>query len=227
MGVIMVKGSAKVVKLYNVSRLEMEGVDWDNYDMGSQEEIRELFELINDFVEGGEADALEPPLELRGVDPDDCLIRVGEGTVYPDEVTLFNLNITDLLHSIQEADLHDIYYIRSMEGDGQWLLEVEGEVEREKLSLDYVDCSIYFDEYDVLREGYLDTICDTLLPERLKVGESPAQVAEFIFDPIQVYGQLYRVVEDPVSGVKVLQKIDYGGRMLAGTDFIVDDFDAN
>jgi hypothetical protein len=51
------------------------------------------------------------------------------------------------------------------------------------------------------------------------------EVAEFIFDPVQIFAQLYRVVE--TDGVKVLERIDYGGRVLAGTDFIVDDFEAN
>jgi len=228
MRVVNIKGAAKVAKLYNVSRMEMEGIDFSEFDLESQEDVRELFELVNDFVETGEADAIEEPLEIHGVDPDECSIKIGEKIYYPDEITLKNSAIEELLAPIQEAEEGDIYYVRSMEGDGQWLIEIDTEeIDPQKLSLEYVDCSIYFDQYDVLREGYLELICDTILPERLQYGESQVEVAEFIFDPVQVYGQLYKVVYDPAGEVKVLQKIDYGGRMLAGTDFIVDDFDAN
>ncbi|MRI83604.1 MAG: hypothetical protein C6I00_04210 [Nitratiruptor sp.] len=227
MHVVKIKGAARVVKLYNMSRLELEGLEIDEYDLASYEDVRELFELVNDFVESGEADALESPLELQGADPDECTIKVGDRTLYPDEITLLNASIEELLAPIQEAEIGDLYYVRSMEGDGQWLIESEEEVDPSRIAIEYVDCSIYFDQYDILREGYLDTICDTILPQRFHLGEGVVEVAEFIFDPIQVYGQLYKVVEEPTSRVKVLQKIDYGGRMLAGTDFIVDDFEAN
>lgn len=225
MGVIKIKGAAKVAKLYNVTRLEMEGVDFSEYDLENAEDVRELFEIINDFVETGEADAIEPPLEIQGADPDESAIAIGEKNYYSDELTLKNIKLEELLEPIQEAEVGDIYYIRTLEGDGQWLIESEDEVKPEDVEIGYVDCSLYFDQYDVLREGYLEVICDTILPAKLSVKGQHVEVAEFIFDPIQVFGQLYKVVE--VDGVKVLERIDYGGRVLAGTDFIVDDFEAN
>ena len=228
MRTIDVGGSASVIKLYNVTRLEMEGVDLEDVDLASREDVAQLFELVNDFVETGEADAIEEPIEIRGADPDECVIKVEGKRLLPDEITLYNVKIDDLLAPIQDAEVGDIYYIRSMFGDGEWIIESDlDELDISKLGIGYTDCSLYFDQYDVLREGYLELICDTILPEKIVYdGEAIFELAEFVFDPVQVWGQLYKVVEDP-AGVKVLQKIDYGGRMLAGTDFIVDDFDEN
>ncbi|BCD67797.1 hypothetical protein [Nitratiruptor sp. YY09-18] len=225
---ISIKGAAKVIKLYNVSRLEMEGVEIDEFDLESAEDVKELFELVNEFVESGEADAIEPPLELQGVDPEECSIKVGDKTLYPDEITLKNANIIDLLQEIQDANEGEVYYIRSFEGDGVWDLESEEEIiDAQALSIDYVDCSILFDQYDLLREGYLDIICDTILPTNITYKGTKVEVEEFIFHPTQIYGQLYVVKKDPIEDINVLQKVDFGGRVLAGTDFIVDDFEEN
>jgi hypothetical protein len=225
---IDIGGSARVVKLYDLASLDIEGVDFADFDLASREDIAELFELVNDYVETGEADSLSDPVEIRGVDPDECVIKVEGERLTPDEVSLYNVALEDLLAPIQEAEEGDLYYIRSMEGDGEWIIESDlDELDISKLGIGYTDCSLYFDQYDVLREGYLELICDTILPEKIVYdGESIFELAEFVFDPVQVWGQLYKVVEDP-AGIKVLQKIDYGGRMLAGTDFIVDDFDEN
>ncbi len=225
MGTIKIKGAARVAKLYNISRLEMEGVDFSEFDLDNAEDVKELFEIVNDYIETGEADAIEPPLEIQAADPDESAIVIEGKNYYSDEVILRNIKLDELLQPLQEAQGGDIYYVRSMEGDGEWLLESEDEVNVEDFSIGYVDCSLYFDQYDVLREGYLELICDTLLPTKVGVKDQKVEVAEFIFDPVHIFGQLYRVVD--VYGVKVLERIDYGGRVLAGSNFIVDDFEAN
>ena len=228
MAVVSVKGAAKVIRVYNVSRMEIEGLDLSEFDLESAEDVRELFDLVNDFVETGEVEAFEPPVELNGVDPDECTIEI-EGKRYTsDEVTLWNENIVELLSNIQEAKVGDLFYIRSLEGDGLWDIDSDAEhIEPSKLALGYVDCSVMFDQYDVLREGYLDIICDTILPEHIRYEDARFELKDFVFHPVQIYGQLYVVVKDPVEDVKFLQKVDFGGRLLAGTDFIVDDFEAN
>ena len=228
MAEITIKGAAKVVKFYNVTRLEIEGLEIDEFDLESREDVRELFETVNDFVETGEADAFEPPMELRGVDPEECAIRVAEHTLYSDEVVLANENIVSLVESIQDAEEGEVFYVRSFEGEGVWNFESEGDIDEPKtLQLGYVDCSILFDQYDVLREGYLDTICDTILPEHISYKNQRIELSEFLFNPVQVYGQLYVVKKDPIEEVNILQKVDFGGRMLVGADFDVDDFEAN
>ena len=228
MAVVSVKGAAKVLRVYNVSRMEIEGLDISEFDLESAEDVRELFELVNDFVETGEVEAFEPPVELNGVDPDECTIEIDGKRYTTDEVTLWNENIMDLLSNIQEAEVGDLFYIRSMEGDGLWDIDSDAEeIDPSKLAIGYVDCSVMFDQYDVLREGYLDFICDTILPEHMKYEDAMFELKDFVFFPVQVYGQLYVVVKDPVEDVKLLQKVDFGGRLLAGTDFIVDDFEAN
>ena len=222
---IKINGSAKVVKIYNVTRLEMEGVDIDAFDLGSKEDVRELFEIVNDFVESGEADIIEPPIEIEGADPENVTITIEQKRYYPDELTLKNVSIEDLLQQVQESNVGDLYYIKSFEGEGEWTIESEGE--SSNVQIGYVDCSLYFDQYDVLKEGYLDSLCDTILPRKVEVEGENTEVAEFIFNPVQVWGQLYKVVEDVESGTKLLQRIDFGGRMLESADFIVDDFEEN
>ena len=228
MGNISIKGAAKVVKFYNISRLEIEGLDIDAVDLESQEDVREFFELVNDFIESGEADAYEPPIEIHGVDPEESVIRVDEKKLYSDEVILKNETLLSLVTSLQEAKEGEIFYVRSLEGEGVWEFESEGEIEEpHKLELGYVDCTVLFDQYDVMREGYLDTICDTIMPEHIAYKDQRIELSEFVLHPMQIFAQLYVVKKDPIEGVNLLQKVDFGGRMLAGTDFIVDDFEEN
>ncbi len=228
MGIISIKGAAKVVKFYNVTRMEIEGLDIEDYDLESKEDVKELFERVTEFVETGEVESFEPGIELQGVDPDDCTIKIGDKRIYPDEITLRNESIENLLSEIQECEDGEVYYIQSMEGDGLWDIDAENEqIDLSKLSIGYVDCSVYFDQYDLLREGYLDIICDTIMPTDIKEEGNTFEVEDFVFHPVQNYAQLYKVETDPISGVKILQKVDFGGRFLAGTDFIVDDFEEN
>ena len=226
MPAMTIKGKTQIIKIYDVSVMELEGFNIEQFDLDSQEDVKELFEIVNDFVETGEADAIKPPLEIKGVDPDEVTIDIGGKKFLSDELTLKNVDILELLKPIQDAPEGTLFYIRSLEGDGLWDFESEESIDPSKLKIGYLDCSLFFDQYDVLREGYLDLICDTLLPERL---EYPAKVeiSDFVFHPVQIYGQLYVVKKDPIEEIKLLQKVDFGGRMLAGTDFIVDDFDLN
>ncbi|BAF70315.1 hypothetical protein [Nitratiruptor sp. SB155-2] len=225
---VSVAGKAKIVKIYNLSRLEMEGMEWDEFDLESAEDVKELFEIAREYVESSEADILEPPQEIHCADPDESSIEINSKTYYTDDVTLKNESVVDLVSSIQEAEVGDIFFVVAQEGDGRWDLEVDVEsAQPNEVEFGYVDCSLLFDQYDILREGYLDVVCDTLLPERLKVDDAPVQLQDFVFHPVQSYGQLYIVKKDPVGDIKVLQKIDYGGRMLSGTDMIVDDFELN
>ncbi len=224
---ISIKGAAKVIKIYNVGRMDIEGLDISEIDLESKEDVRELFELVNDFVDTGEVDAFEPPIEIEGVDADECVIEVNQKRYYSDEIQLKNSSIMDLLAPIQESEEGELFYIRSYEGDGVWDFEVDTEASSENIAVEYVDCSLLFDQYDILREGYLDLICDTLLPRSLSIDGVEAEVSEFIFHPQQVYGQLYIAKKDPVADIMILQKVDFGGRSLVDADFNLDDFEEN
>ena len=225
---ITIKGAAKVIKIYNVSRMEIEGLDISEVDLESKEDVKELFELVNDFVDTGEIDAFEPPIEIEGVDPDECVIEVNQKRYYSDELQLKNSPIMDLLAPIQESEEGELFYIRSFEGDGVWDFDADtSDLQDKNLSIEYVDCSVLFDQYDILREGYLDLICDTLLPRTLNIEAVALEVSDFVFHPQQVYGQLYIAKKDPVADIMVLQKVDFGGRSLVDADFNVDDFEEN
>ena len=228
MGDIVVRGAAKIIKVYNVSRMEIEGLDISEIDLDSREDVRELFELVNDFVDTGEVDAYEPPIEIEGVDADECSISVGDKIYYSDEIVLKNSNIVELLSAVQECEEGEVFYIRSYEGDGIWEFDVDAEdVDASKISIGYVDCSVLFDQYDVLREGYLEIICDTLLPKSLSYDSAAVELSEFTFHPQQLFGQLYIAKKDPIADIMILQKVDFGGRSLVDADINVDDFEEN
>ena len=208
--------------------MEIEGLDIAEVDLDSKEDVRELFELVNDFVESGEVDAFEPPVEIEGVDADECSVAVGDQKYYSDELQLQNSDILQLLSSIQECEEGEVFYIRSYEGDGVWEFDVDAEnIDGRKVKIGYVDCSILFDQYDILREGYLDLICDTLLPRTIAYEDASIELSEFNFHPQQVFGQLYIAKKDPIADIMVLQKVDFGGRSLVGADMNVDDFEEN
>ncbi|SMC09923.1 hypothetical protein [Nitratiruptor tergarcus] len=228
MSQITIRGAAKSIKIYNVSRLEIEGLDVEDFNLDSKEDVKELFEMVNDFVETAEADSFEPPLTIDGIDPEECAIDIDGKKIYPDELELRNKNIITLLEPLQDANEGDIFYIRSYEGEGAWTLESADEIEDlTKLSIGYVDCSVMFDQYDVLREGYLDVICDTIIPGDTQYNGEKVEVSEFLFRPQQVYGQLYILKKDPIEDLKILQKVDFGGHSLVDADMDVDDFEAN
>ena len=226
--VISIGGKAKIAKIYNLARLEMEGVDFDEYDLESKEDVKELFEIVSDFVETAEADAIEPPQELHMADPDEVSIEIAGKKYYPDELRLNNQNIIELISLIQEAKDGELFYIVTMEGDGRWDIDCDTEeADTSSVALDYVDCTILFDQYDILKEGYLDVVCDTILPEKIQIDNVQTELQEFVFEPVQIYGQLYVVKKDPLANINVLQKVDFGGRKLAGTDLNIEDFEEN
>ena len=223
---ISIKGNAKIVKIYNLS--ELEELDIESFDLNTKEEIEEVYELISDLTETGEADAETSTITINGLDADDALITVDEEELTVDDIFLKNENINHIIADLEHANEGDIFFIKSLEGEGDWFFKSEKDIKKpNELSLEYVDCSVMFDEFDVLREGYLDFICDSVIPETISYKGVRIELDAFYLDPVQSYGELYIVKRDLDSNIKVLEKIPNSQRVLAGTDFIVDDFEEN
>ena len=217
---VTVRGNAKTIKLYNLSVVDT--IEMPNYDLSVQEDINELLTLANEMVESGEIDALTPPIELNILELEDAQLEIDEEAHDIESITLKNKALEDILEELQDAELGDIYYIYSLEGEGNWDIEVDSEdFTPSELKLSYIDCASYFDQFDILREGYLELLCDSVIPEELSLDNVSCELKDFYLDPTQEYGELYKVVKS--DGAKVLERIPNSGRVLAGTECNVDD----
>jgi hypothetical protein len=218
--IVTLRGNAKVVKFYNLSIIDE--IDFDNFDLASKEDIDNLLSVAEEIVEEGELDAVTAPLELNALNIDDAELEVDEEPDNIEKLTLKNTEVEAILEELQDAEIGDVYYIYSLEGEGTWDIEVDSEdFAINQLEVDYIDCAAYFDQFDILREGYLDLLCDTILPDTLQAKDIPTEVKDFYLDSTQEYGELYKVVES--DGIKVLERIPNSGRVLAGTDCNIDD----
>ena len=230
---LSIKGTAKIFKIYNISRIDIEGVDIRSYDLEVKEDVVELFNIVNDFVETGEADVYEGHSEIHGVDAEDCrfVLTNGEKKEFVlDNVTLKNIKPQELLKDIKNANIGDIFFIKSFEGEALWDFDSDIDtqsVDPQKLEVGYVECLEDMDQYDVFKEGIYDLLCDTVTTDYLKYDSEKFELLDFVFHPIHIFGQLYIVKEDPLGETKVLQKVEFGGIRLAGTDLDVSDLENN
>ncbi len=220
MALVTLRGNARVVKFYNLSVIDE--LEIENYDLASQEDVKEVLERAAELVEEGEIEAVASPLELNVLSPEGAEAEVDEEPSEIEDITLTNKELDDVLEELQEAEIGDVFYVYSLEGEGNWDIDVDSDnIDLKEAEIDYIDCSAYFDQFDVLREGYLDLLCDTMIPESLRIKDIPTELKDFYLDSTQEYGELY-VVRDS-DGVKVLERIPNSGRFLAGTDCNVDD----
>ncbi|WP_200762419.1 hypothetical protein [Nitrosophilus alvini] len=217
---LSIAGRAKLVKFYNLSRLEIEGLDISQLDLEQKEDIEEFFEKVLEFTETGEAEAYEPPLEVHGCDTEICTIKLKNTEEYvlsADEITLKNIHIDEILKDIQHAKEGDIYFVKCFEGDALWDFDsdYEGEVDPSKFKIGYIDCTIDIDQYEALSAGYYDILCDIIYTDYIEYDNSMFELVDFVFHPMKIYAQLYIVKKDPVTGLNILEKVDFGGRMIS------------
>ncbi len=219
---IHIEGQTRRVVLYNLNSLDAEAFTTDEYDFNDQSDLQRFIEEINALAEEGELDALEDVRAVLALDPEGIEeITLHQGTpqeagesLDPENFILDNLSPNAPFEMIQRAEVGDLFYLRSESGRGIWDLTGEGAKEEESpMEIGYYDCTEDLDVYDALRESYYDFVCDTLVPERLKVGGTPLSLDRFDFEPAQIYGALYRVTEDSESGVKSLERLPVPPRL--------------
>ena len=213
---IHLEGTTKKVGLYNLDQLELEGIESDAYDLTDREDLLRYMEDVDALVESGELDLLEAAEVVTGIDPEslDVLTVTVDGAeeqaLERDALTLKNIPITDPLAIIQRAEPGEIFYLRSEEGPGILDLGAESDEETfraEETELGYYDCSMDLDTYAILTESFFDTLCDTLVPTRSRYGKIPLEVESFDFKPAFIRGALYRVILDPQTGDKTLERL--------------------
>ncbi|NPA82092.1 MAG: hypothetical protein GXO31_05740 [Epsilonproteobacteria bacterium] len=218
---------SKVVKFYNLTALELlEDMEFDIYDLNEKRDIEEFFERAEDFVESGEADELADVVSARGMDPESIQEAVlihpngNEIDLDIDDIVLENISLEKYVKEIKEGEIGDIIYVRSEFGSGTWDMVADydesDEVDPTNLKIAYYNCATDMDTYELLSESFYDPLCDTLAPDFLTFEDMEFELEEFIFEPIQVYGELYVIKEDLNGKGKVIERISSERRLVIG-----------
>jgi len=208
-------GAAKV-GLYNLDQLELEGIESDAYDLNDRDDLLRYIEDVDALVESQELDLLEAASVVVGANPEEVeVLGVSvdggeEQEIGYDALTLKNLSPADPLGVIDRAELGEVFYLRSEEGRGIWDLVTESEesdFSPEKITMGYYDCGQGLDTYELLAESYYDYLCDTFVPAECDYAGSRFEIDNFDYKPSLISGSLYRVVLDPDSGEKTLERL--------------------
>jgi hypothetical protein len=202
---IIIEGTLTDISLSNLGSLE--SLDYDIDALDDEAEIEEFMEEVQTLVESGEVDALGDVCKYRVMPSEafDYLACSEEKEISLESFELYNKSLQEVRDFLESASVGDIIYLRKEEGKGSYELSLEVENQDEKMQIAYFDCSEDFDDYDVLRESYLDSLCDTLLPESIAAQEQNAVVENFLFEPQIVFGEIYRIID--VDGIKTLDRV--------------------
>jgi hypothetical protein len=212
---VYLEGDVSVITLSNLG--ELDEFDFNIDDINEEADINEIFEQIDAFAESAELDLATDIKKFKAIAPEDIsYLAITENDGEEQEVSLdtFTLN-NENFHPVKEllefAEAGDLIYLRREQGKSNWEFSLERETSDAPMSFSYFDCSHDLDQYDLLAESYYDVLCDTFLPESLSAGENRAVVENFDIDPQLVYGELYKVVEDPETWDKTLERIEVPG----------------
>jgi hypothetical protein len=206
---IIIEGTLTEISLNNLGSLET--LDYDVDALNDEAEIEEFMQEVQTLVESGDVDILGDVCKYR-VMPSEAFDYLAcsdeqseEQEISLESFKLCNKSLDEVEEFLDAANVGDIIYLRKEEGKGSYEFSLEVQNKEEKIRIDYFDCSESFDAYDVLRESYLDTLCDTLLPETIASQEQKAVVENSLFEPQIVFGEIYRVID--VDGIKTLDRV--------------------
>ena len=220
-----IEAEGRKIGFYKVNRIELEGVEIDpdmDYD---KESLKELFDNLNAYAESGEFDEFDTGVAFTTFDADTATVELDadnleEVDLSIADINLDNINVDKKLALLEKAKIGDIFFIRTEIGDAYWDFSGEGEAnfDLEKLRLGYLDCTNSHDVYDVLREAYLDFMCDLVLPEHAYYGDEKLVLDEHVLRTNKVWGELYIVRENLPDHRKEFERIDIGGPMRLDLD---------
>jgi len=210
---IVIEGNLTEISLNNLGSLET--LDYDIDALSDEAEIQEFMEEVATLIESGEADAIGDVCKYKVV-PSEAIDYLAcseedseEKEISLDTFKLLNKSLAEVIEFLGNAKVGDIVYLRKEEGNGTIELSLEVESSDDAMTIEYFDCSEALDNYDVLRESYLDSICDTLLPETIATQNQKSVLENYVFEPQIVFGELYKVIE--VDGITTLDRIELPG----------------
>ena len=209
-----IEGEGRKTGLYRLNRLEIEGLEIDADTDFDRENIEELFENINAYIESGELDELDSSQTLTVLDPESASITLDadgleEVEISLDDMTLQNINVDRKLELLEKSKIGDIFFVRTEIGEAYWDLSGEGEESFaiQNVKLGYLDCTESHDQYEVLRESYYDFLCDLVVPEDAYYNDEKLELDEHLLRTRQVFGELYIVRQELPGREKVFQKV--------------------
>ena len=225
-----IEAEGKKIGFYKLNRLEIEGLEIDPDTDFEEESIKELFETVNGYIESGELDELDASVTFTTFDPETARIVLDadgleEVEVSLDDLTLQNIDVDKKLALLEKSKIGDIFFVRTEVGDAYWDLGGEGEeaFTLQNVKLGYLDCAESHDQYEILRESYYDTLCDTVLPEEAYYNDKKLELDEHVLRTRQVYGELYVVRQELPGREKIFQKVSLEEKMrLDGYDDTVE-----
>ncbi len=211
---VYIEGDLSVITLSNIG--ELDAFDFNIDDINEEADINEIMEQIDAFAESGELDLATDIKKFKVMNPEDIsYLAIEENDeemeVSLDSFTLTNESMQPVTELLEFAEPGDLIYLRREVGKTNWEMSIEVEESNAALVFSYFDCAHDLDQYDLLAESYYDVLCDTILPESLSSAEKRAQIENFAIDPQLIYGELYKVIEDPETWDKSLERIEVPG----------------
>ena len=226
-----IEAEGRKIGFYRLNRLEIEGVEIDPDMEFDRENIQELFENINAFIESGELDEMDEARTITTFNPEKATITLDadnleEVEISVDDLTLENINVDKKLELLEKAKIGDIIFIRTEVGDAYWDISGEGEAtfSLENVKLGYLDCSQSHDQYDIFRDAYYDFLCDLVVPEEAHYNKVKLTIDEHVLRTQQVWGELYIVRDNIPDHRKEFERVDIGGPMLLDTTATPEEF---
>ncbi|BDY13948.1 hypothetical protein [Hydrogenimonas cancrithermarum] len=226
-----IEAEGRKIGFYKLNRLEFEGLEIDADTDFDKENITELFENINAYIESGELEELDSAQTFTTFHPDTATITLDadnleEVEVSLDDMTLQNINVDTKLELLEKAKIGDVIFIRTEVGEAYWDISGEGEASftLENVKFGYLDCSQSHNQYDVIREGYYDFLCDLVVPENAWYNDEKLEIDEHVLRTQQVYGELYIVRQELPGRTKEFERVDLGGPMLLDTTSTPEEF---
>jgi len=221
---IHMEGEASRLTLSNLRNLE--GADLEPADLNDAEDLREVMEQIEAYAQSGELDLATEVRSFTVLPTDGITIEIeGEEADTPlslDELELRTRSLDPVAELMEKAENGDLIYLRREQGPAEWRFCYDPDEISGAYRMEYFDCALFdLDPYQLLNEGYYDYLCDTLIPESLRIGETPAAVEYSLFEPRLVYGELYRVVEKE-SG-KELERVEIPGHYFLAEEVEIDE----
>ncbi len=210
---VIIEGNISIVSLSNVGNLQEYNIESE--EINEESEIKSIMEEIDAYAQSGELDVMADVCTYKVINGEDIEYLAvadednNEKEISLDSFKLVNKDTHEMHNLLNRASVGDVIYLRKEQGKANITLSLEVQ-NNETMSLCYFDCSVDMDEYDLLRESYYDTVCDTFLPETLSVKENKASVENFLFEPQIIYGELYKMVVNE-EGIKSLQRIEIPG----------------
>ena len=219
MSQILIRANLDNLNFYNLTT----GLQTLNPD--STYKIEELYEVVTNLVESGELDALVSPIELKMASLDGLEIEA-DSAIDITDIKLKNIDSLNLI-DLSEDEEGELYLLRHYKGDAEISFDIDESFDISKFALGYIDCSQNYDQFDILRESYLESFCDSAVLDFVEYNDQKLEFDDFIFEPQLVKDELYIVKRDNITNINYLEKLEVGGNKLFGTDCDVDNMDRN